>query len=94
MIYKEEFVLLFQGFFCLQLSLLLLKIWSPWDIYFGKASCRSGKGRDCDFLSCIRVFDGDGLVFVKEIADNAFCEYVKGLSLKDIICWQLDDVDL
>ena len=79
-IYREEFVLLFQGFFGLQSPLLLFKIRSPWDIYFGKASCQLGKGRDCDLLSCIRIFDGDGLVLIREIADNAFVSMSKGHS--------------
>ena len=45
-------------------------------------------------LACVQVSNGDCLVFVCIILDNAFSKDVKQLSMEDIIGWVLNNVNL
>jgi hypothetical protein len=42
----------------------------------------------------IWIVNGNGLVFVGKVLDYTFCEDIKGPSQEDVICWQLNNVNL
>jgi hypothetical protein len=38
--------------------------------------------------------DGDGLILIHIVLDNALCQDIKGSSHQNVVCWAVNDMDL
>jgi hypothetical protein len=62
------------------------------NLYFTAGT--SGDGRDCIALACVWIIDGNGLIFIRKVSNDAFCQDVEGAPQEDVIRRRTNDVNL